>query len=425
MNTRIILATALIGGAISAQGQDWRSWRGDPNGRGAAPKAQTVTKFSDDENLVWKTELPGPGNSTPIISGEKLIVTCGIDGKDAVVAYSLQGKELWRSVLGKETAGKGGNRNKGTGSNSSVVTDGRGIFAYFKSGRVAALTMGGKKVWELNLHEKYGEDTLWWDQGSSPVLAGGLLVVAVMQTEGNSYLVGLDKKTSKEVWKTERQFDVAPESGDSYTTPLVMTIDGQETIVTWGADHLTGHDPKSGKQIWFCGGFNPNRTKFWRVISSPAATDGIVALSYARGLQTGAIRAGGKGDISKTAWLWKNDEVGADAASPVAHDGKFFVLNDNGKKRGLITCLDAVTGKALWDQKLPKAPQIYYSSPLLAGDNLYIARVDGTIFCGTVTKDGLTNLTENKLEDNLYASLVAIGNKLYVRGRKNLYCFGK
>jgi hypothetical protein len=117
--------------------------------------------------------------------------------------------------------------------------------------------------------------------------------------------------------------------------------------------------------------------------------------------------------------------VGADAASPGAHEGKFFVLNDNGKKRGLITCLDAVTGKALWDQKLPKAPQIYYSSPLLAGDNLYIARVDGTIFCGTVTRKGLTNLTENKIDDSIYASLVAIGDKLYVRGRKNLYCFGK
>lgn len=425
MNTRIIIVTALLGGAFAAQAQDWLTWRGDPQGSGAAPKAKTVSKVSEEENLLWKTELPGPGNSTPIISGDKLIVTCGIDGKDAVVAYNLQGKEQWRTVLGKETAGKGNNRNKGTGSNSSVVTDGKGIYAYFKSGRVAGLTMGGKKVWELNLQEKYGKDTLWWDQGTSPVLAGGLLVVAVMQTEGHSYLVGLDKKTSKEVWKTARQFDVSPESGDSYTTPLVMNIDGQETIVTWGADHVTGHDPKTGKQLWFCGDFNPNKTKFWRVIASPAATNGIVGLSFARGAQTGAIRAGGKGDITKTAWLWKRDGIGSDAASPIAHEGKFIVLNDNGKKRGLVTCLDAVTGKPLWDQKLPNAPQVYYASPLLAGDTLYIARVDGAIFTGTVTEKGLTNLTENKLDDNIYASLVAIGDKLYVRGRKNLYCFGK
>ena len=108
---------------------------------------------------------PGPGNSTPIISGEQLIVTCGIEGKDAVVSYDPNGKELWRTVFGEETPGKGGNKQKGTGSNSSPVTDGRGIFSYFKSGRVAALTMKGKKVWELDLHDKYGKDTLWWDEG--------------------------------------------------------------------------------------------------------------------------------------------------------------------------------------------------------------------------------------------------------------------
>ena len=428
MNTRFLITAAIAGCSLTAQAQDWPSWRGDPDGSGAAPNAKTVSKFSADENLVWKVELPGPGNSTPIISGGKLIVTCGIDGKDAVVAYDPKGTELWRTIFGKERAGKGDNRNKGTGSNSSVVTDGRGIFAYFKSGRVAALTMGGKKVWELNLQEKYGKDTLWWDEGTSPVLAGGLLVVAVMQTEGGSYLVGLDKKTSKEVWKTDRNFDVAPESGDSYSTPLVMDIDGKETIVSWGADHLTGHDPKTGEQLWFCGGFNPTRTKFWRVISSPAATDGIVVVTYARGDVSGGLRVGGKGEITKDVWLWKREGIGADAASPAAHEGKFYIVNDNKSKkkpRGLVSCLDAVTGETIWEEQLPKSAQSYYSSPLLAGNKLYIAQVNGTVFCGTVTKTGLTNLTANKLDDRIYASPVAIGNRLYIRGRNNLYCLGK
>ncbi len=160
------------------------------------------------------------------------------------------------------------------------------------------------------------------------------------------------------------------------------------------------------------------------MISSPAATDGIVALSFARGKQTGAVRVGGKGDITKDAWLWKRDGIGADSASPVAHDGKFIILNDSGKSRGLVTCVDAVTGKTIWEETLPRKAPTYYASPLLAGDKLYVARVDGTVFCGTVTGTGLTNLTENTLEDNLYASPVAIGDRLYVRGRKALYCFG-
>jgi len=196
-------------------------------------------------------------------------------------------------------------------------------------------------------------------------------------------------------------------------------------LVSWGADHLTGHDPKTGKQLWFCGGFNPGKEKFWRVISSAAATDGIVAVSFSRGTQTGGVRVGGQGDITKEAWLWKRDGIGADSASPVAHDGKMIILNDSGKARGLVTCVDAVTGKTIWEENLPKGPQTYYSSPLLAGDKLYLPRVDGAIFCGTVTENGLTNLIENKLDDSFYASPLAIGGRLYLRGRANLYCFGE
>ncbi len=424
MKIGIIIAAAMMGTTLATRADDWTSWRGDGEGSGVAPKASPVSKFSENENLLWKAELPGPGNSTPVITGDMLIVTCGIGGNDAVVAYNLKGKKLWRSTFGKETPGKGNNTKKGTGSNSTPVTDGRGIFAYFKSGRVVALTMKGKKVWEVDLHEKYGKDTLWWDEGTSPVLAGGHVIVAKMQTEGGSYVVALRKNTGKVAWKTDRNFDVGVESGDAYTTPLVVKTDGKETLVTWGADHLTGHDPVTGKQLWTCGDFNPNKTKGWRAISSPAATAGIVAVSFARGQQTGAVRAGGTGDITKDAWLWKRDGIGADAASPAARDGKFYVLNDSGKGRGLLSCLDAVTGKTLWEENLPKSAQIFYASPLLAGDKLYVARVDGAIYCGTVTKDGLTNLTENKLDDSIYASPVAIGDKLYIRGRKNLYCFG-
>ena len=426
MNTRTLITAAIMAGSLTVQAKEWKSWRGDTHGSGVAPEATTVSKFSEKENLLWKVHLPGPGNSTPIISNDRILVTCGIDGNDAVVAYSLSGKELWRTTFGSETPGKGDNKQKGTGANSSIVTDGRGIFAYFKSGRVAALTMGGKKVWEFNLQDKYGRDTLWWDEGTSPVIAGGFLVVAVMQTEGGSYMIGLKKNTGKVAWRVERNFDVGPESGDSYTTPLVMEIDGQETLVTWGADHLTGHDPSNGKLLWTCGGFNPGKNKFWRVIASPASAKGIVAVSYARGKLTGGIRVGGTGDITKDAWEWKREGIGADAVSPVADEGTgtFIVLNDSEKPRGLVSCLDAGNGKTIWEEQLPKAAQKFYASPLLAGNKLYLARVDGVVYCGNVEGKGLTGLTENKLEDNLYASPVAIGSHLFIRGRRNLYCFG-
>lgn len=422
MKMRIPLAAVVVGSTLLSHAAEWTSWRGGPQGSGAAPEAKTVATFGPDENLLWKTKLPGAGNSTPIVSDGKIVVTCGIEGKDAVVAYDLAGKELWRAVYGEETPGKG--QRVGTGSNSSPVTDGEGIFAYFKSGRVAALTMAGKNVWEIDLHEKYGKDHLWWDQGTSPVLAGGNLVLSVMQTEGNSYLVSLDKKTGKEVWKTDRKFDVADESGDSYTTPLVMDIDGSETIVNWGADHLTGHNAENGELLWTCGGFNPGKTKFWRVIASAVATEGIVVVPYARGDQMAGVRPDGMGDITDEAFLWKRDGLGTDSATPAAHNGKVYLLVDSGRNRGTVICLDAVTGKTVWEEKLPNAPQIYYASPLLAGDKLYCAREDGTVFCGTVTDTGLTSLTESTLGELVIASPVAVGDKLLIRGRDHLFCFG-
>jgi outer membrane protein assembly factor BamB len=155
------------------------------------------------------------------------------------------------------------------------------------------------------------------------------------------------------------------------------------------------------------------------------ATEGIVVVPYARGEQMAGVKAGGEGDITKSAFLWKRDGLGTDSATPAAHNGKVYLLIDSGKRRGTVICLDAVTGKTLWEQELPKGPQIYYSSPLLAGDKLYLARENGTIFCGTVTETGLTDLSENRLEETVIASPVAVGNKLFIRGRDHLYCFGK
>ena len=187
-----------------------------------------------------------------------------------MVSYDWDGKELWRVTLGTSVPGRG--QRVGSAANSSPVTDGEHVFAYFKSGNVAALTMEGKVLWKINLIEKYGKDYLWWDQGTSPVLAGGNLVIAVMQSEGATFLVSLDPKTGKEVWRTDRKYETGPESGDGYTTPHVLEIDGVETIVTWGADHVTGHDAKTGKLIWEVGDFNPTKMKAWRVIASAVVT---------------------------------------------------------------------------------------------------------------------------------------------------------
>ena len=415
-----------VAGAGGAEGENWPTWRG-PGSNGVAIGGpgglKTPSRFSPEESLVWKVRLPGRGCSTPVVWDGQIIVTCPIGGEDGVLAYDRDGKELWKTTFGKLRPGRG--QRVGSACNSSPLTDGKSIFVYFKSGVLAALTMTGEVRWKVNVFEKYGEDKLWWDVGTSPILAGGALVLAVMQTEGNSYLVSLDKMTGKEVWRTPRMYECGPESGDAYTTPQVVEVDGVETIVTWGADHLTGHEATSGKMLWECGAFNPKRKKAWRVIASAVVSDGVAVVPYGRGDALAGIRLGGSGEVTKSAWIWKNETLGTDAASPVVAGGMVYLLKDSGKERGRVTCLEAATGKIQWESILPKSAKIFYASPLLVGDRLYFAREDGVVFCGTVTKEGLTDLVENTLGETVIASPVAVDGKLLVRGDTHLFCFGE
>ena len=221
-------------------------------------------------------------------------------------------------------------KKAGSGSNPSPTKDGERIYVYYKSGTVAALDFSGKVVWKHNLQKMFGEDTLWWDLGTSPVLAAGKVVIAVMQ-EGNSFLVAFDAKTGKQVWKQSRDFQCPEESDQSYTTPQVIRDGNKELLVTWGADHLTAHDAKSGKLVWTCGGFNPENKAYWRVIASPTVTNGIALVPYGRGKTVAAIKLEGSGDITKSARLWEKTGWGSDVPTPIGHNGRFLLLTDRCK----------------------------------------------------------------------------------------------
>ncbi|MEP4078120.1 PQQ-binding-like beta-propeller repeat protein [Haloferula sp.] len=417
MKRTLFLGLLLIGQVHAA---NWSNWRGE-DASGVAMKADTPAKVSDESNLLWKAALPGRGCSTPIVWKDQVIVTCEIDGEDGVIAFDWKGKELWRNQFGKAAGTR--HKSAGSGCNPSALTDGEHVYVYFKSGTLAALTIEGKEVWKKNLHKEYSKDGLKWDLGTSPIFAGGNVVVALLHNEYPSFLLSFDKKTGKEIWKTPRDYKAPKEAQDAYTTPFVATIDGVETIVTWGCDHLSGHDAKSGKELWKHGDFNPKQQSNWRVIASAAETEGIAIVPFGRGGFVAGVKMGGSGDTTEKNRLWTVKGVGSDSCTPVAMDGKFYVLNDKGKDRGMVTCLDAKTGDAEWTSKLPRSAAIYYSSPLIAGDKFYAGRSDGTLFCGTITSKGLTDVVENELNDTLVASPVAVGSKLLVRTHGQLWCF--
>ncbi|MGJ8697618.1 MAG: PQQ-binding-like beta-propeller repeat protein [Verrucomicrobiaceae bacterium] len=419
MKSSLTSAIAVTSILISVAGAEWNSWRG-PNGNGSLDKGVIAKSFSaDGSGVSWKAELPDRGCSTPIEVGGALYLTSPIDGNDALISYDLKGKERWRLVSGKQTPGRG--QRVGSGSNSSPVSDGERVIGYFKSGRVLCADLEGKKQWEVNLQEKYGKDHLWWDQGTSPVMAGGNVVIAVMQTEGNSYLVALDPKSGEEVWKTDRNIETEKESGDSYTTPHVVEVDGVETVISFGADHVTGHEAKTGKLLWTCGGINPETKGMWRTIASSVVTEGIVVVPHGRGEYLMGIKAGGSGDVTKERVLWRKEVHAPDAATPVARDGKVYLLVDRGKDRGLVLCVDAKTGDTRWEGKLPKSPSTYYASPILVGNQLCCPREDGVVIIAEVKDDGLGEITENRIGEAVIASPIVADGSLILRGAKHLW----
>jgi len=394
----------------------WPQWRG-PDGTSVAGPGDYPADLSSDDHLLWKAALPGVGSSTPAVWGDRIFVTAGIEGEDGVIAYDWRGEMLWLQTLGPERPGK--HRN-GSGSNPSPITDGERVVVYYKSGTVASLSLEGEIQWQVNLQEMYGEDTLWWDLGTSPVFAGGHIVVAVMQ-EDDSYVVALDPADGSTVWKVERNYPVEAETGQAYTTPFVAEIDGREQIVIWGSDHLTGHDPADGSVIWTCGGFNPENKAMWRVIASPGFVDDIAVIPYGRKEFLAGVRLGGSGDVTASARLWEREGIGADCPSPVGRDGIVYLLTD----RGEIHCIDAATGEDLWDDAIPRASASYYASPALVGDLLYCAREDGAVAVLRVGRDGMELLSLAELDELIAAAPVPVDGKLLVRGVEHLYCFGK
>ena len=196
MKYNLITIIVLILMTMTAHAQNWPQWHG-PDATGVADEGNYPVRFSATDDILWKAELPGKGGSTPIVWKDRIVLTSGVgyndEGEDGVLCFDWEGKLLWQVKLGKQIPGR---NPRGTGSNPSAVTDGERLFVHFKSGTLAALDFNGKILWKTNLRENYGDIRFFWDLGTSPVLADGNVVVAVMH-EGESYLLALEQATGK------------------------------------------------------------------------------------------------------------------------------------------------------------------------------------------------------------------------------------
>ncbi len=415
---RVWITLAIVGAGIPAEAGNWANWRG-PYSNGSAEAGDYPATWTPDQPL-WKSSIPGNGFSTPIVWNKVIYLTSGVDGVDTVLAYDWSGKKLWEKTLGPETPGK---HKNASGCNPSVVTDGKGLFVFFKSGAFAAFDLDGALRWKKNLFELYGKDDRFWDFGSSPALTEKYVVMAQMH-DGDSWVAAFDKGTGDVAWKVARDFETPTEGRQSYTTPLVFSHQGVEALLIWGGQHLTAHRATDGATIWSCGGFNPKEYKYWPAVASPVISGSIAVVPGGRvdrrqPLLKG-VRLGGAGDVTETHSLWTREDTSAFVPTPAASKGRVYVISDTGG----INCFDPETGKDFWSGEFPKGKGKFYASPLVAGDRLIAAREDGIAFV-VGTGDAFEILAQIDMGERIIASPIALEGRLFLRTESALYCFGK
>lgn len=400
----------------SASADNWPQWRG-PSLNGISSEKNLPTRWSAEENVTWKLTMPGWTGATPIIWGERIFLNVA-EGNNLFLwcVDRKQGEPVWKKLLG------GGNTKmrKQNMSSPSPVTDGKNVWVMTGTGILKAFDFAGTELWAREIQKDYGRFGLNWGYASSPLLYEDALFIQVlhgMRTDDPSYLLRIDKKTGKTVWRVERPTNAIRESPDSYTTPALVRQGNTVELVITGGDCVTGHDPATGKELWRANGLNPNNNPNYRIIASPVVYEGVV-YAPTREKPLLAIRAGGRGDVTESHKLWAFTH-GPDVPTPVT-DGKYFYVVDD---RGIMWCLDAKTGQAIWGPQRIK-PATYSSSPVLADDKLYVTNEEGLT---TVLKAGpkFEVLAENNLNDYTLSSPAISDGQIFMRTAQYLYCIGK
>lgn len=395
---------------------DWPNWRG-PAHQGSRDGENYPTEWSA-EDVLWKVPLPGKGASSPVVWNDRIFVTSPDEGIDTVIALDLDGKTIWQTKLGEERPAK--HKKLGTSSNASPVTDGNGVYVYFKSGAFAALEMDGSIRWQRNLSEEFGPQKLYWDQGSSPILMGDLVVLPRLHG-GDSWVAGFDKANGEIRWKSERNYEVPAENDNGYTTPVPIKHEGEDALLVWCSDHVTTYAADDGELLWSSGGFNPEASKLWPPIATPVVAGDIAVIPVGRDdrmqAQVHAVKLGGEGDVTDTHRLWERDDFGVFVASPIAYEGRVYLL----RHKGGVVCLDPRTGEPHWEETFPRAADAFYASPVIAGGILYAAREDGVVFAAKVGET-FELLSENAMGEQILASPVPFQGRLLIRGEKHLFC---
>jgi outer membrane protein assembly factor BamB len=431
----ILLAVFSLVTFSSAHAENWPQWRG-PEGNSVSLEQNLPLFWSETSGVIWKTELPEWGTSTPAIWGDAIFVTSQQEDKLLLQRLDKKtGKILWTQEVGTtETVRQAEKRTVQkfhqlhNNASPSPVTDGELVIVHFGNGDLAAYDFAGKQLWHHNLQKEYGSYSIWWGHANSPVLVGDLVVSVCMQDslddvgdkQAPSYLVAHDKRTGVEKWKSMRMTKAKAEECDSYTTPVLYQTPKRLELIVSGADTVDAYDPATGKQLWYLPGLAKGRT-----ITGPVIGNGMVYATRGMRGDLMAVKVGGQGELTSRAVAWKHSESTPDSSSPVLWKHLLFTVADN----GVAQCYDAITGHLKWKQRVQGN---YKASPLAAEGRIYFLNMKG--LCTVVSaSDRFDKLAENQIGDpannplgcETSASPAVSDGRIYLRTRQALYCIGK
>ena len=427
----------------------WPQWRG-PFFTGMA-RGDGPTNWSDSSNIKWKTDIPGKGHSTPVIWGDRIFFTTAIPtGKPAPAVPAPSpaatpgapggqgearrgrgpggdagpqaeqrfevlcldrktGKILWQKTAKIATPHEGFHRQYGSFASNSPVTDGKYVYAFFGSRGVYAYDFNGKLIWEKDFGVQM-KIKLGFGEGTAPLLDGNRLFL-VFDHEAGSFMVALDKRNGKELWRVER------DEATSWSTPLAIDHAGRRQIIVAATKKVRSYDAENGKLLWEAAGLGAN------AIPVPVYQNGVVfVMSGYRDPRLMAIKLGKEGDLTGSdSILWSHTRGLAYTTSPVLHDNKLYVVTDN----GMVSAFNANTGEPYFAQvRLPKSYNLK-ASPVGANGKLYLATEDGDV---VVLRMGekFEVIATNTLADQVFiATPVIAGGELFLRGQNKLFCISQ
>jgi outer membrane protein assembly factor BamB len=432
----LLVTVALLNSTSGSTGSsNWPQWRG-PDGQGVSGETGLPVEWSNTKNVKWKTPLAGRGHSSPIVWGKKIFLTSALDGevipgRTAGVTHKLSdgtdfvhpdavganlkhtfkvicldrdtGKILWERVA-YEGPVYDSRHKKASFASSTPATDGKYLFAFFGSEGLYAYDFKGNLLWKQQF-SKLGTASVGY--GVSPILYENLVILQCDDSGLNSFMVAFDKKTGKEAWRVARKVDV------TWSTPVLVHTPTRTELVASAAEAIIAYDPLTGKELWRHKGLESN------AVPSPVVHKDLVVLTAGSPTKIAlALRAGGSGDVTGTSQLvWSYNKGTAYVPSPILYGDYVYLMTD----RGLLTCLDARTGKLEYEgARVPKATT-FMASPVAYEGKILLTSEEGDTY---VLKAGPKHevIRANSLGEPVYASPAIADGKIFIRGEQNLYC---